>query len=176
MQYPKSAKIIVDYLVQQLLNKKTKRPKPRWEFGAIAVIEKLLRQGLPPEKIIFHINEEIINNPQIRAGFFPLRPTKLFERIMPKEMRLVLIDEGGEERSREGWGYFEGGEFNAPPENKCSELFYKLKQEEENRIISGKNNNILNEYFRNDGFLKDEYSFISGIFNEKNTRWKTIKK
>ena len=52
MQYKETAEQITDYLVIQILNAKMKRPRTRWEFGAFAVIEKLLRKGIPPEKII----------------------------------------------------------------------------------------------------------------------------
>jgi len=173
MQYKETAESIVDYLLQQLLNKNVKKPKPTWEFGAISVVEKLLRKEIPPEKIIYHITEEVQKNPQIRAGYFPPRPTLIFESIKPAEMQLILIDNTGNELDREKWGYFDGGEFIPPiPDN--NKLFYYLQAEEEKRVTFGIKNNKFDEYFRNDGFLLDEYSFISGIFNEKNSKWKKI--
>jgi hypothetical protein len=126
----------------------------------------MLLQGIPAEKILEHINKYFKDATIIQ------KPSEIFNSLNLPDMTLILIDENGEKRDPKIWGDFVENIF-IPPDNSKS-IFFQLKEEETNRVLYGAKNGQYDNYFRKDGFLIDEYSFISGIFNEKNS--KCIKK
>ena len=142
----------------------------KWSKGMFSKISNFLTMGIPPKEIFDFLYQKI-NDESIFDGIKKLkRPNSIFKDFKSSFHLLILIDKNGNELDKEKWGYFKKEEF-IPPDNKNS-LFYKLKEEEICRITSNNKNTKFDEYFRDDGFLKDEYSFISGIFNEKNIKWR----
>lgn len=166
--YYDTAVAIIDKFTNELKQFHSLRFVPnKWELGMITKVEYLLRNGIELidiQNCIFNAIPDIVNN-----GKF-VKPSQILERLNPTvSYRRILIDNAGNERDKQIWGYFNVGGDYSPPTN--SELFNTLKEEEENRILYNKRKEIYDKYFQAGGFLRPEYSFISGIFNEFNSQW-----
>jgi len=143
---------------------------PKWEKGLIQCIQTLLQQGITSADIEKQLTSGVIFTIENHKM---VKPISLLTEFYKKRYHRILIDSFEKERDKDIWGYFtEIGEY-IPPKN--SELFENLKKEEENRVILHQKNREFDIYFEDSGFLKEEYSFISGIFNEFNSKWIKLK-
>lgn len=141
----------------------------KWEKGLIHKIQYLLQQGIESQDIencLSHQTPFVIINRKMT------KPSELLSNISLEKYRRILIDGQGQERDKDIWGYFTTeGEYIKPIN---SILFDTLKEEEEKRVLSHQNNSKMDKFFQENGFLKPEYSFITGIFTEHNSKWVKI--
>jgi len=170
--YYETALIILEDFCDELRNKRI-FPRFKWKQGLLSLLNAKLRQQVPAPELIKHLNNVLNDKRLIKPLKKPPKPSKLFQHFIPKGRRLVLIDEAGVPRNKEEWGYFNENEEFILPAN-IDSMYYKLKEEEINRIIKKKRNPELDFYFEPTGYLRSHYSFISGVFNSENCRYEKI--
>ena len=164
LDYKESSIIFLDFLKGKISHR-YKKFTINWERGIVSIIDKYIREGIPLKEIEEYIRTIVTNN-YIFGKYLP-RPKRIFSSFKPKGFKLILVDENRKERDKNIWGYFDNTDTYIKPSN---QFINNIIIEYEKRILTGEKDRNFNNYFRDDGFLKDEYSFIVGIFNEKNTK------